>query len=189
MFTSCKVAALVRPFVMLCCLGVICLPLPAQAQDQKTAKTAAKTPNKSAKAAEPKAALIPWQVNCASVAGNMACEAQQTLTIQKTGQLLLKVSIRMPKGSKTGAMMLHLPHGMFLPEGVTLTIDGKSPKKEAVQTCDPKGCYVGLSLDAALLKQLQGGKTFSVAFKNLQKQDIKVPVSLSGFKEAYGKLL
>lgn len=188
MFTSSKVAAFIRPFLMLCCLGVICLPLPAQAQDQKTTKTAAKTPDKT-KVAEPKAALIPWQVNCASVANNMACEAQQTLTIQKTGQLLLKVSIRMPKDSKTGAMMLHLPHGMFLPEGVTLTIDGKSPKKEPVQTCDPKGCYVGFPLDAALLKQLQGGKTFSVAFKNLQKQDIKVPISLSGFKEAYSKLL
>jgi invasion protein IalB len=188
MFTSSKVAALVRSLLMLCCLGAICLPLPTQAQDQKAAKTATKTPDKSAKAAEPRAALIPWQVNCASVANNMACEAQQTLTIQKTGQLLLKVSIRMPKNSKMGAMMLHLPHGLFLPDGVTLTVDGKSPKKEAVQTCDPKGCYVGLPLDAELLKQLQSGKTFSIAFKNLQKQDIKVPVSLSGFKEAYSKL-
>lgn len=79
-------------------------------------------------------------------------------------------------------------HGLFLPEGGTLTVDGKSPKKEAVQTCDPKGCYVGLPLDAELLKQPQSGKTFSIAFKNLQKQDIKVPVSLSGFKEAYSKL-
>jgi invasion protein IalB len=191
MLTQSMAAALSRSLMTLCCVAAIGAAAPALAQAQKKAKTAATTPEKAkpaAKAAEPRAPLIPWQVNCASVTGQMACEAQQTLTIQKTGQLLLKVTVRMPEKSKKGAMMLHLPHGMFLPDGVALAVDGKKPKKEPVQTCDQKGCYVGLALDDALLKEMQTGKTFSVAFKNLQKQDIKVPVSLSGFKEAYSKL-
>lgn len=128
-------------------------------------------------------------VNCASVTGQMACEAVQTLTIQKTGQLLLSVSVRMPPGSKTGAMMLHLPHGMFLPDGIVLAIDGAPGHKQAVQMCDQKGCYVGMPLDEPFLKSLQTGKTLSISFKSLEKSDITVPISLSGFKEAYLKLL
>jgi invasion protein IalB len=192
--TSPMFAAVARPVMMLCCLGAIGLPLDAQAEAKKKTQAAAATPAKAeaapkAPAAAPQAPQIPWLVNCASVTGKMACEAEQSLTIKKTGQLLLKVSVRIPEKSKTGAMMLQLPHGMFLPEGVSLTIDEKTPKKEPVQMCDQKGCYVGLALDDALLKEMQSGKTLSIAFKNLQKNDIKIPVSLSGFKEAYNKLL
>ena len=158
----------------------------APAAKAAPAKEAVKDPKA---AAAPQAPQIPWIVNCASVTGQMACEAVQTLTIQKTGQLLLSVSVRMPPGSKTGAMMLHLPHGMFLPDGVALAIDGASGPKQAVQMCDQKGCYVGMPIEETFLKGLQTGKTLSVSFKSLEKKEITVPISLSGFKEAYAKLL
>lgn len=167
------------------CAGIVISGMPAAAQ--KAAKPEAKEPAEAA--ARPAGPQIPWLVNCASVTGQMACEAVQRLTIQKTGQLLLSVSIRIPPKSKDAAMMIHLPHGMFLPEGVVLAIDGKEQKKEPVQTCDPQGCYVGMPIEGGLLKSLQEGKMLSVSFKNLQKQDIKLPISLSGFKEAYTKLL
>lgn len=161
----------------------------AQAPAAPAAKTApAKAAAKQAPAAAAQAAQIPWVVNCASTTGHMACEAVQSLTIEKTGQLLLSVSVRVPAGSKTGAMMLHLPHGIFLPDGIALTVDGAAPQKQPVQMCDQKGCYVGLALDEALLKSLQTGKTLAVTFKSLEKKDIMVPVSLGGFKEAYAKL-
>lgn len=158
----------------------------AQAQDKpKAAAVAAKEPQPAA----PKTPEIPWIVNCTSAAGKMSCETAQTLTIRKTGQLLLSISVRVPEKSKPGAIMLHLPHGMFLPDGVSMTIDGKALPKQPVQTCDEKGCYVGLPIDAALLKSMETGKTLLIGFKSLDKKDITVPISLSGFKEAYKKLL
>ena len=179
-----------RVLLLSACLGVMCVAAPVQAQDKsKAAAAAPTTTDPEKKAAQPQAPQIPWIVNCASVTGRMNCEAVQTLTIQKTGQLLLSISVRVPEKSKTGAIMLHLPHGMFLPDGVSLTIDGKTPQKQAVQTCDQKGCYVGLPIDEALLKSLQTGKLLSIAFKSLEKRDITVSISLSGFKEAYNKLL
>jgi invasion protein IalB len=161
---------------------------PAPAAKAPAAAPAAKEapPKPAADAAAPQ---IPWLVNCASVTGKMACEVVQTLTIQKTGQLLLSISVRIPANSKTGAMMLHLPHGMFLPDGVSLSIDTNATQKQPIQTCDQKGCYVGLPIDGALLKSLESGKTLSIVFKSLEKKDITVPISLSGFKEAYQKLL
>ncbi|WP_195930701.1 invasion associated locus B family protein [Hyphomicrobium album] len=161
---------------------------PAPAAKAPAAAPAAKEapPKPAADAAAPQ---IPWLVNCASLPDQMSCEAIQTLTIQKTGQLLLSISVRIPPNSKTAAMMLHLPHGMFLPDGVSLTIDTNPPQKQPVQTCDQKGCYVGVPIDDTLLKTLQSGKILTIAFKSLEKKEITIPIALSGFKEAYAKLM
>lgn len=160
----------------------------AQAPTTKTAPS--KEASKEAKPVpDPQAPPIPWLVNCASLTGKTTCEAVQSLMIEKTGQLLLSVSVRVPPGSKIGALMLHLPHGMFLPDGIALAIDGGAGQKQPVQMCDQKGCYVGMPIDDTLLKSLQTGKTLSISFKSLEKKDIMIPVSLGGFKEAYGKLL
>ena len=48
---------------------------------------------------------------------------------------------------------------------------------------------IEISPGHALLKSLENGKTLSIVFKSLEKQDITIPISLSGFKEAYQKLL
>lgn len=164
----------------------------AQEKGQEKGKVAtppAAAADKDAAAkASPQQPSQPWLVNCASTGAQVACEANQRLVVQKTGQLLLAVTVRIPPESQTGAMMLHLPHGLFLPDGISLDIDGKDGKKQAVQTCDQKGCYAGLPIDDPYLKELQSGKTLTIAFRNLQKEDMRIPISLSGFKEAYAKL-
>lgn len=168
--------------------GIIMLNSAVGAQEKTKAPPTAPTDKAAAAQAAPEAPSVPWLVNCASTGGEVACEASQRLVIQKTGQLLLGVTVRIPPESKTSAMMLHLPHGLFLPDGVTLDIDGKAGKKHEVQTCDQKGCYAGLPIDDAYLNALQSGKTLTITFRNLQKEDVRVPITLSGFKEAYGKL-
>jgi len=174
-------------------LALVLVPVgTASAQEKGQKGNATPPPTAVDKSAAAKAAsqqpLTPWLVNCTSTGTEVACEANQRLVVQKTGQLLLAVTVRIPPQSKTGAMMLHLPHGLFLPDGISLEIDGKAGKQQAVQTCDQKGCYAGLPIDDAYLKDLQTGKTLTVAFRNLQKEDMRIPVSLSGFKEAYAKL-
>ncbi|MEO1543545.1 MAG: invasion associated locus B family protein [Pseudomonadota bacterium] len=161
------------------------------ANDGVLAQASKKAPadGKQAAAPAPQAPKIPWIVNCASLTGKVNCEAVQRLTIKKTGQLLLGITVRLPEGAKDPTMMVQLPHGMFLPSGVSLTIDKNPKKQEPVQTCDAKGCYVGLALDAKLLKTMQSGTALAVSFRNLAKKEIKIPITLSGFAEAYKKLL
>lgn len=168
--------------------GTMVLCATVSAQEKGKASSTAPADKAAAAQAAPEMPAVPWLVNCASTGGPVACEASQRLVLQQTGQLLLGVTVRIPPDSKTGAMMLHLPHGLFLPDGVTVDIDGKGSRKHDVQTCDQKGCYAGLPIEDAYLKTLQSGKAMTVAFRNLQKEDVRVPVTLSGFKEAYGKL-
>lgn len=169
-------------------MGTMVLCAAASAQEKAKASGTTPADKPAAAQASPEAPSVPWLVNCASTGSQVTCEASQRLVVQKTGQLLLGVTVHIPPEAKTGAMMLHLPHGLFLPDGVTLDVDGKSAKKHDVQTCDHNGCYAGLQIEDSYLKTLQSGKALTVAFRNLQKEDVRVPISLSGFKEAYAKL-
>lgn len=152
----------------------------------QTPKAADPTPQAAQASQEPQ---VPWLVNCATVKGSVDCEAAQRLTVRKTGQVFLAITVKKPADAKTPTMMLQLPHGMFLPEGVSLQVDANGAHKEAVQMCDPTGCYVGLSIDEKMLKSLKSGKKLSISFKSLTKEDINVAITLSGFEEAYQKLL
>lgn len=152
----------------------------------QTPKAADPAPKAAQASQEPQ---VPWLVNCATVKGRVDCEAVQRLTVRKTGQVFLAITVKKPADAKTPTMMMQLPHGMFLPDGVSLQIDANGAHKEAVQMCDPTGCYVGLAIDEKMLKALKSGKKLSISFKSLTKEDINVAITLSGFEEAYQKLL
>ena len=130
---------------------------------------------------------LPWIVNCASTGAAVNCVASQQLYVQKTRQLLLGITVRVPK-SKPGVMMIQLPHGLHLPGGIALKVDENSEVKESIQTCNVRGCFVGMKIDTSLLKNMSKGKTLFVTFKNLNKKDVKIGVPLKGFPEAYNKI-
>jgi invasion protein IalB len=50
------------------------------------------------------------------------------------------------------------------------------------------GCYAGAPLSDALLAAMFKGKTLNVTFQNLNKEPIKLPMSLTGFSATYGKI-
>ncbi len=85
-------------------------------------------------------------------------------------------------------MLLHLPHGMHLPAGVVIRVDKGKPIKVAIQTCDLRGCFAGVPVDAVMLKAKKRGQTLSVALRNLKKQTIAINLNLKGFTAAFKKL-
>lgn len=84
--------------------------------------------------------------------------------------------------------MIQLPLGLFLPAGITLQLDGQKPEQLEVQTCDQKGCYVGSAISAKMLDAMKQGEKMTIAFQDLPKNKISVPVPLKGFAAAYQKV-
>jgi invasion protein IalB len=84
--------------------------------------------------------------------------------------------------------MVHTAFGIFLPAGVTLTVDGGGPTKFDLQMCDANGCYAGAPLSDDVLASMKGGEELNLAFQDMQKQSISVPMSLGGFAAAYEKI-
>src|SRR5262245_47014426 len=66
-----------------------------------------------------------WVVKCSTCgSGTLECQISQNLTESKTGQRVLTVTIRRQSDNGALAMLLSLPHGLFLPAGATYQIDG-----------------------------------------------------------------
>lgn len=129
-----------------------------------------------------------WSVRCDNGAKGLVCKAVQTIVLAKTRQLLLAVSISKANEDRTVPVLLQLPHGLFNPAGVTITLDEAKPQKLEIQTCDAKGCYAGTALSAETVAAMLKGQKLSVVFQDLKKQNITIPVPLNGLGEAIAKL-
>lgn len=151
---------------------------PASAQPKEEKETAQ----------PPGGPTIGWAVQCNNPGTGLKCQATQNIFITETRQRLLSVSVSKPSGDAALAMLIQLPHGMFLPSGLSLQVDDGKAQQVAVQTCDRAGCYAGSPIDKAMLSQLEAGRQLTISFQNLNKQTMRVPVPLSGFKDAVEKI-
>ncbi|MBV9052011.1 MAG: invasion associated locus B family protein [Hyphomicrobiales bacterium] len=131
-----------------------------------------------------------WISRCASEArqGGLECVVEQTAVLQKTGQLVAAVSIRVPADTHQPSLAVQIPVGLYLPAGVSLAIDDKKPLNLQLQTCDLKGCYAAMPISPELLGELKSGKKLAVSFQNLTKENITVPLQLANFEQAYQKI-
>lgn len=161
--------------------ALVSMPCAALAQEEE----AAPAPQE-----QPAARQIPWDTSCSQLAraDEPNCEMSQMVIVPQSRQVLLRIEIEVPADGSGPRMVLRLPHGLYLPAGITLAIDEEGWTETEVQTCDAQGCYAGLELDAGALRRLQRGNQLAVAFQSLSRETVTVPVDLNGFTEAYGKI-
>ena len=170
-------------------LAIALLAQPASqalAQERPPAKKA--EPKQEAPQSTGEASQPGWRVQCDGSGPSLDCKVSQTIVIRRTGQLLLSVVVRKPPKPEGPALMLHLPHGLFLPAGASLQFDKARSEVLQVQTCDQRGCYAGIALTKDKLTALTKAEKLEVAIQDLNKQPIAVSLSLLGFGEAYQKL-
>ncbi|WP_258590735.1 invasion associated locus B family protein [Mesorhizobium sp. AR07] len=144
-----------------------------------------------AKPAQPKPAdANPWAVNCSSGSANaeLQCQVSQNLTESKSGQRVLTVTVRRDSGNGGLAMLLALPHGLFLPSGASFQIDQGQKTTLAIQTSDQNGAYAATPLSADLIKAMKSGTNLNIGMESVTRKPVTIPVSLAGFKAAVAKL-
>lgn len=141
-------------------------------------------------AAQDKPAPPNWISACQGPARSEAleCQMEQRAVLSGSGQLVGSVTVRVPAETRKPVLMIRGPLGLSLVGGVALDVDGAAAETLPLQTCDAGGCYAGAPLSDALLDAMVRGKTFNVTFQNLNKEPIKLPMSLAGFSAAYGRI-
>jgi invasion protein IalB len=142
-------------------------------------------------AAQKPADANPWVVNCASggQSTDLQCQISQNLTESKTGQRVLTVTVRKQAGDNAGlAMLLALPHGLFLPAGATYQIDSGAKATVAIQTSDQNGAYAAVPLTPELLTAMKAGTNLNIGMESVTRKPVTIPVTLAGFTAAIDKL-
>ncbi len=157
---------------------------PALAEDARPAQP--KPAESNAKTAD----ANPWAVNCSSGSATteLQCQVSQNLTEAKTGQRVLTVTVRRDNGNGSLAMLLALPHGLFLPSGASFQIDQGQTTTIAIQTSDQNGAYAATPLSADLIKAMKSGTNLNIGMESVTRKPVTIPVSLAGFTAAVAKL-
>lgn len=141
-------------------------------------------------AAQDKPAPPSWISACQGPAraDALECQMEQRAVLSGSGQLVGSVTVRVPSETRAPVLMIRGPLGLSLAGGVVIDVDGAAAETLPLQTCDAGGCYAGAPLPEALLGAMFKGKTLNVTFQNLNKEPIKLPMSLAGFSATYGKI-
>lgn len=131
-----------------------------------------------------------WAARCVSAgrADVPDCSVEQRVILQQTGQLLAAVTVTLPHGSNKPTILVQVPLGLALDAGVVLKTDNHGPAKLRVQTCDQGGCYAATVMSPDFLKAMLTGKKLDVRFVGVNKKPVTVPMPLTGFGRAYGRI-
>ena len=118
----------------------------------------------------------------------LVCTVAHTILVAKTRQRLVTVTVKIESDAALPALMIQLPLGLFLPDGIELRIDEQDAQQLAVQTCNKDGCYAGSAVSEQMLASMMVGQQLTLTFRNLAQKEMTVPVPLAGFGPAYRKV-
>lgn len=129
-----------------------------------------------------------WRVECSSNGQVLDCRAVQQVVTRENQQLVAGLTVRVPTETKKPVMMVQMPLGILVSEGVDFVIDEGKPERLNIQTCNQQGCFVGTVLAEAVVAAMRTGKQLRLVFQNANKQAITVTMPLAGFALAYDKV-
>ena len=116
------------------------------------------------------------------------CYIFQNLLLKSQNKPLLHVAVGYLDGDKQPVAFLTLPLGVSLPGGLSLTVDDGKPLRLRYERCETSGCIAPLALTDTLVKSLKGGRWARVAFFDVRRREVSVPVSLIGFTAGFNSL-
>ena len=130
-----------------------------------------------------------WQVVCKKPAGAKAeiCAVVQDVTSESNPNVGLSVHFQ---NSLDGTKVLRVfaPLGVLLPPGLGLQIDDEKVGHAPFVRCQVVGCVAQVTLSDDLSKKFAAGKTAWFIVYQTQEAGIGIPVSLSGFKQAFAEV-
>jgi invasion protein IalB len=129
-----------------------------------------------------------WRVECSSDGKVLDCRAVQQVVARENQQLVAGLTVRVPAETNKPVMMVQMPLGVLVSEGVDFSIDEGKPERFNIQTCNQQGCFVGTTLADAMLAAMRIGKQLRIVFRNDNKQAITVTMPLAGFSLVYDKV-
>gem|GEM_PF-6414587 len=144
--------------------------------------------------AQDDAADVPqWDVVCPQAqegAVDPGCSLVRNILVGDgvNNQRLLTVLLQ-PDGADGRTLVLALPHGLYFPSGVQISVDGGAPTLVPVQTSDASGAYGGIPMTPELLSSFRAGSEMTVSFVSVDQEGLAVPVPLDGFSAGYDRMV
>jgi len=129
-----------------------------------------------------------WQVVCRAAnqdRSKLGCAViHETYSAQDRARL---TSVEIVKNDKNRTMIVSVPQGVSLKDGIELGIDGTKQGVLSYSHCISNSCFATFELTDAVVNMLKKSKSLELTFLDLQASKIKTDIPMSGFVQALGK--
>lgn len=128
-----------------------------------------------------------WQVSCRPAPGGaLGCSMVKRLVLTETGRLLGQAEVF--PGDAGYGMRIVAPHGLSLPQGVSLAVDGRELVRAPFFTSLPAGSVAVFDLPGPAVDEMRGGTVLSVRALQNNGADFEIRMGLAGFGAGLDKL-
>lgn len=128
-----------------------------------------------------------WLVRCEKVdAVSEPCTMTQKILSQDGKQQLAEANIA--KNGDATLLTIVVPLGVYLPAGVELEVVDWEKRKYEYSFCATSGCFVNELLDEKIVELLRKKDKAVLTLHTTETEKVNVPISISGFLDAYKKL-
>lgn len=116
--------------------------------------------------------------------GKDTCFVQQFAIAMPQKAVLFKVVFGYFGPGGEPRIQMTVPLGVFLPAGLTLSVDGQQPFVIPLQVCRADGCEATADLDPRALDRFRAGKAAKVRYVTAGGQAVELPIRLDGLTAA-----
>lgn len=130
-----------------------------------------------------------WARLCEQPAGldRSVCHLAQVRTDENSGQVVAQIAISRDRDSGKLGLLLTVPLGIWLPDGLSVSLDGEPLRRVPIATCAPDGCVTGFAINAKEEAALLAAKSMVLVF-SADGQAFEVDVPLDGLEQGLGAL-
>ncbi len=134
-----------------------------------------------------------WQLICAvaddqAAAEPGACFISQRFLEPNSQQPILIVTIGQFRANPQHSMLVAMPLGIPLANGIRVSVDGREISTQSFEVCRRDGCRAYMPLSDTLVNAFRAGNEATVTVQSSTGGAINVPFSLQGFTAGYAKV-
>ena len=129
-----------------------------------------------------------WTVACTTDPSPNPCEMSQGVARKDTGQRLLNISFVYLPSRDQNFIVLLVPLGVSIPDGLVLKTDAFTSPKLPYHMCNNNGCMATLPIDKQTLQTLGTTGNASVKIAD-SSRPYELKLSLNGFARAEDRLV
>lgn len=121
-----------------------------------------------------------WIKVCQRAGDREGCVVQQEI-YGESGGFLASVAIQMVTGEARRRVVMTLPFGLWIEDGVQVRVDQRPPIPAPFGTCLANGCFAAVDLTPELLQNLRQGQRLTLAVRPPDASIVNIPFALTNF--------
>lgn len=131
-----------------------------------------------------------WEMRCETPPGasREQCAIIQSVAAEDKPNVNLVVIVLKTADGKSRLLRVIAPLGVLLPAGLGLKIDQTDVGRAGFVRCLPSGCIAEVVMEDKLIDQMSSGQSATFIIFNTPEEGVGIPLVLTGFKDAYGRL-